>query len=44
MVDVSDLRVCTDCGNVYSAKYSKVLCPVCKTNNKEKITDNSGSF
>ncbi len=43
MADLSELRVCKDCGTVYAAKYSKAVCPnsICKTNNNERLTDNT---
>ena len=42
MIDVKDLKVCSDCGTVYYDKYSRGLCPNCHTNNFEQISADSG--
>jgi len=39
--DISELKVCLDCGAAYIPKYSVILaCPVCKRNHAEPLTNN----
>lgn len=42
MIDVKDLKVCSDCGNVYLGKFSREICPNCHTNNFEQLSADSG--
>ena len=42
MIDVKDLKVCSDCGIVYYDKFSRGLCPNCHTNNFEQVSADSG--
>jgi uncharacterized Zn finger protein (UPF0148 family) len=42
MIDVKDLKVCSDCGTVYHDKFSRVVCPNCHTNNYEQVSADSG--
>jgi len=42
MIDVKDLKVCSDCGTVYYEKFSRGVCPNCHTNNYEQISADSG--
>ncbi len=42
MPDISELKVCLDCGAAYIPKYSVTLaCPVCKRNNAQSLSDNT---
>ncbi len=38
MINVSELKACSDCGTVYASKLSKGVCPKCHSNMHEKIT------
>ncbi|WP_420544683.1 hypothetical protein [Nitrosopumilus sp.] len=42
MIDVKDLRVCSDCGTVYYEKFARGVCPNCHTNNYEQVSADSG--
>jgi len=42
MIDVTELKVCSDCGTVYHNKFSRGTCPNCHTNNFEQISADSG--
>ena len=42
MIDVKDLRVCSDCGTTYHEKFSRGVCPNCHTNNYEQVSADSG--
>ena len=42
MIDVKDLKVCSDCGTVYYDKFSRGICPNCHTNNFEQLSADSG--
>jgi len=42
MIDVAELKVCSDCGIVYHNKFSRGTCPNCHTNNFEQISADSG--
>jgi Zn finger protein HypA/HybF involved in hydrogenase expression len=42
MIDVKDLKVCSDCGTVYHGKFSRDVCPNCHTNNFEQVSADSG--
>lgn len=42
MIDVKDLKTCSDCGSVYYAKFSRDVCPNCHTNNYEQVSADSG--
>ena len=42
MIDVKELRVCSDCGTVYHDKFSRGVCPNCHTNNYEQLSADSG--
>lgn len=42
MIDVKDLKVCSDCGTVYYEKFSRGVCPNCHTNNYEQVSADSG--
>ena len=37
MIDVEQLKVCSDCGTVYYGKFVKGVCPNCHMNNYEKV-------
>jgi hypothetical protein len=42
MIDVRDLRVCSDCGTVYCERFSRGVCPNYHTNNYEQVSADSG--
>jgi len=42
LIDVKDLKVCSDCGTVYYDKFSRGVCPNCHTNNYEQLSADSG--
>ena len=44
MVDVTELKVCSDCGTVYSPMRSNGYCPndKCKSDLRENVTTRSG--
>ena len=41
MVKITDLKCCSDCGTVYYGMRSNGVCPNCKTNLSEAVTDNN---